>query len=133
MATSHEDIERYLLATHIPSELVGDGLWVLRDPSWGYAQIVVHFSEPLVVFRVKLFDLPVGLADARKAAIFGRLLELNATEMLQGAYALEGDHVVAVEVMQTQNLDQNEFLAALDSLTMAIVEHRPSIEALLHA
>lgn len=133
MATSHEDIERYLLATHVPSELAGDGLWLLRDPSWGHAQIVVHHCEPLVVFRVKLFDLPAGLADARKAAIFARLLELNATEMLQGAYALEGDNVVAVEVMQSQNLDQNEFLAALDSLTLAIVEHRPSIEALLKA
>lgn len=130
MARSHDDIERYILSSPYASEEVGDGTWVLRDPEWGGAQIVVQHTEPLVVFRAKLLDLP-ALSDAKKAALFGLLLSLNATEMLQGAYALEGNALVAVEVMQAESLDENEFLAAMDTLGLALSGHREEILALL--
>lgn len=131
MARTHEDIERYVLASHIPSEQIASGTWVLRDPSWEGAQIVVHHAEPLLVYRVKVCEVPSSLPIERKARLYHRLLELNATEMLQGAYALEGESVVAVEVMQVENLDQNEFNAAVDSLTLSIVDHRDELSALL--
>lgn len=130
MARSHDDIERYILSSPYASEEVGDGTWVLRDPEWGGAQIVVQHTEPLVVFRAKLLELP-ALSDAKKAALFGLLLSLNATEMLQGAYALEGSALVAVEVMQAESLDENEFLAAMDTLGLALSGHREEILALL--
>lgn len=131
MARSHEDIERYIIASNFSAEQPLPGTWVLRDPQWGGAQIVVHHASPLVIYRVKLFDIPAALPADRRAKLLGRLLELNATEMLQGAYALEGNAVVAVEVMQAENLDQNEFDAALDSLTLAIVEHRDEFLAMI--
>ena len=59
------------------------------------------------------------------------MLQLNGTDMVQGAYALEDSVVVVVEVLQSQNLDENEFLAAVDSLTLAIVEHHDELSALL--
>ena len=124
MPRTHEDIERYILATKIAVEQPGPGTWVLKDPEWEGAQIVVQHTDPLVVYRVKLFDLPATLSLDRRAALLSRLLELNGSEMLQGAYALEGNAVVAVEVMQAENLDQNEFDAALDSMTLAVQEHR---------
>lgn len=130
MARSHDDIERYILSSPYASEEVGDGTWVLRDPEWGGAQIVVQHTEPLVVFRAKLLELP-ALSDAKKAALFGLLLSLNATEMLQGAYALEGSAIVAVEVMQAESLDENEFLAAMDTLGLALSGHREEILELL--
>lgn len=129
MARTHEDIERYIINSHIPYEQVGAGTWVLRDPDWGGAQIVVQHTEPLVVFRVKLFDLPTSVTTEQELGLLRHLLGLNATEMLQGAYALEDHAVVAVEVMQVENMDENEFVAAVDTLTMAIVEHRGSILA----
>ncbi len=131
MARTHEDIERYVLASHIPSEQVASGTWVLRDPSWQGAQIVVHHAEPLVIYRVKCAEVPTAMSTERQARLFRHLLELNASEMLQGAYALEGDNVVAVEVMQVENLDQNEFNAAVDSLTQAILDHREELAAIL--
>ncbi len=133
MARSHDDIERYILASNFSAEQVSPGTWVLRDPQWGGAQIVVHHTDPLVLFRVKLFDLASELPAERAVKLLRRLLQLNATDMLQGAYALEGNAIVAVEVMQAENLDQNEFDAALDSLTLAIVEHRDEFLAMLHA
>lgn len=128
-ASTAEKLESYLLATHIPYEQPNPTTWVLHDPSWEGAQIVVQNTEPLVIFRVKLLDIPQDLPTAKAAALYRYLLELNGTDMLQAAYALEGQALVAVEVMQTENLDQNEFLAAIDSLELAIVDHRAAILA----
>lgn len=130
MARSHDDIERYILSSPYASEEVGDGTWVLKDPDWSGAQIVVQHTEPLVVFRTKLFDVPSLPAD-KQAKLYGLLLSLNATEMLQGAYALEGSAVVAVEVMQAASLDENEFLAAIDTLSLALTGHHREFAALL--
>ena len=131
MPRTHEDIERYILNSNVPNEQVAAGTWVLHDPEWEGAQIVVQHTEPLVVFRCKLFELP-ELAPADEVKLLRHLLRLNASEMLQGAYAIEnGCTVVAVEVMQAESLDENEFIAALDSLTMAIVEHRDDVMAML--
>lgn len=130
MARNHEDIERYILGSGISHDEAAPGTWILHDADWGGAQIIVQHTDPLVVFRCKLFDLP-EMGDSARAELFQRMLELNATEMVQGAYALEDGAVVAVEVMQSENLDENEFLAAVDSLTLAIVEHHDELAALL--
>ena len=132
-SSSHtaEKLESYLLNAGIAHEHVGEGTWILRDPNWVGAQIVVQNTEPLVIFRVKLLDLPAELSDAKAAKLFRHLLELNSSDMLQGAYALEGNALVATECMQSENLDQNEFLAAIDSLSLAILEHRQGVLAQL--
>ncbi len=126
-----EKLESFLLNAGIAHEHIGEGTWLLRDPNWVGAQIVVQNTEPLVIFRVKLMDLPADLSDAKAAKLFRHLLQLNASDMLQGAYALEGNALVAVECMQSENLDQNEFLAAIDSLSLAIMEHRQGVLAKL--
>lgn len=133
MARSIEDIENYLIACNISYEQATPNTWLVHDPAWGGAQIVVHVNEPLVVFRVKLFEIPPNLADGPKARLFGWLLALNASDMLQGAYALEGKSVVAVEVMQLQNIDQNEFNAAIESLSQAIVNNRTELLDILNS
>ena len=131
MARTHDDLERYVYASHLPAVQVAAGTWLLRDPAWGGAQIVVHVEAPLVVFRTKLCDLRADLPAAQRLGLYQHLLGLNASAMLQGAYALEGDAVIAVEVMQLENLDQNEFLAAIDSLALALVSHGPAIARFL--
>ena len=130
MACTHEDIEDFIMRSGISSTEAAPGTWILQDESWGGAQIVVQHTDPLVVFRCKLFDLPT-LEPTDSSALFRKLLQLNATDMVQGAYALEGEAIVAVEVLQSENLDENEFLAAVDSLTMAIVEHHDELADLL--
>ena len=130
MARTHEDIEDFIMRSGISSTEAAPGTWLLQDPTWGGAQIVVQHTDPVVVFRCKLFDLPEQ-EPAAQAKLFRRLLQLNATDMVQGAYALEGEAIVAVEVLQSENLDDNEFFAAVDSLTMAIVEHHDELAALM--
>ncbi|HAN30793.1 MAG TPA: hypothetical protein DCQ06_04280, partial [Myxococcales bacterium] len=122
--------EDFIVRSEIPMSEVAPGTWVLHDSSWGGAQIVVQHTDPLVVFRCKLFDLP-DLEASNEAALFRKMLQLNGSDMVQGAYALEDSAVVVVEVLQSENLDENEFLAAVDSLTLAIVEHHDVLSELL--
>jgi hypothetical protein len=117
MAT-REDMESYLVRLGMPYEEVEKGLWILHDEHEGIDNIVVHYAPPVAIFRVKLMDL-----DGDDSALFRRLLELNASDMVSGAYGLENSSVVVVETLQTENLDFNEFRAAVDSLSMAITDH----------
>lgn len=132
MARTHEDIEQFIIQSEISADEAAPGTWILHDESWGGAQIVVQHTDPLVIFRCKLFDLP-ELTLEGQSALFRLMLTLNATDMVQGAYALEDTSVVVVEVMQSENLDENEFMAAVDSLTMAIVEHHDILTELLES
>lgn len=114
-------IEGYLINSGITYELLGEGMWVVHDEFDTVDNIIVQHSDPLVMFRVKLMELPED--PAMQTALFRKLLELNATEMLTGAYGIDGDAIVALETLQAENLDLNEFQAAIDGLTMAITDH----------
>jgi len=118
---SLERIETHLLDMQLPYEKIGDGVWVIHDEYEQIDNIVVSLVPPLVVFRVKLMELPEG----DNTSLFRKLLELNATDMVHGAYGIENDAVVAIDTLQSENLDLNEFKASVDSLTMAIREHYP--------
>ena len=122
-----EVVEDYLLRSGTAYDAVGDGMWVLHDDADSVDNIVITFSPPLVIFRVKLMSLPGDVGAQTK--LFRKLLELNATDMVSGAYGLEGDAVVASEILQAESLDFNEFQAAVDGLTMSITEHYPALRA----
>ena len=51
------------------------------------------------------------------------LLELNATDLVHGAYGLEGDEVILVDALELQDLDYSEFQASLESLSLAVTSH----------
>jgi Tir chaperone family protein CesT len=48
---------------------------------------------------------------------------LNATEMMHGAYGLEGGKIVISDALQLENLDFNEFQATIDDITLAVADH----------
>jgi len=117
-----EQIENHLIESEFPFEEVDDGFWLIHDEFDQIDTIVVYHSPPVVTFRVKLLDVPDLEADKR-LKLFQKLLELNATSMVAGAYGLEDDSVVAIDSLQAENLDFNEFRAAIDSMALAIREH----------
>jgi hypothetical protein len=122
MATK-ETIEKYLMSFSEPFEEIGDGMWVIRDDFDNIDDIVVWFDEPLIVFRVKLFDIPEG----NNEKLYRFMLEKNSL-LTHGAYAIEGNSVVIVDTLETENLDYNEFEGSVNSLAMAIVEHYPEFK-----
>lgn len=117
---TRDDVESFLLRSGLESEEVEDGMWLVGGADGG-APLVVHFSPPLVVFRLKVMDVP---ADERQcSALFRKLLQLNATDLVHAAYALEEGDVILTESLEAENLDFNEFQATVDSFQMALASH----------
>ena len=110
MATQ-DNIEHYLIQMEYPFESIESHMWVIRDT----VNVVVTYEPPLVVFRMKHMEIP----KRRSEEFFKLLLELNATDMIHGAYGIEGDNVVLIDTLQSEHLDFNEFQASLDALLLA--------------
>ena len=117
---TREDVESYLLRTGLDHHEISEGMWLAEGNGDG-AGIVIHFSPPLVVFRLKVMDLPGD--ENRCNGLFRRLLELNATDLVHAAYGLEQGDVILTESLEAENLDFNEFQATLDSFQMALASH----------
>jgi hypothetical protein len=113
---TREDVERYLLQSQLTSEEVEDGMWVAHAEDG--PSLVIHHSPPVLVFRLKVMDLPAD--EPRCTELYKTLLRFNARDLVHAAYGLEGEDVVLTETLQLQNLDQNEFQAVIDSFQMAM-------------
>lgn len=126
---TREDIEAYLERLHLPYEAVeGREMWLVRETGRGET-IVVNISGPLVVFRVKVLEM--AKVQARDA-LFARLLELNATEMLHGAYGLMDDAIVLTCTMRLESLDFGELQGTLDDFSIALSKHYEALTAFCH-
>ena len=112
------DIQSYLLQMDLPHEEPREGTWIVKGLD-GLDSMVVTLAGPVVVFRVKLMDIP----HKHREELFRTLLELNATEMMHGAYGIEGDAIVISDALQLENLDYNEFAATVDDITLAVASH----------
>jgi hypothetical protein len=100
---------------------VEPGLWVIKPQGELDFSVVVHFSPPVVLMRVKVMTLPSN-ADAA-ATLNRRLLELNATDLVHGSYGIEDNSIVMTEALELSHLDFEEFLAAYESITVALASH----------
>jgi hypothetical protein len=114
------DIESYLLKMELQHEELREGTWMVHGGgSEGNETMVITLAGPVLVFRVKLMEVP----RHHREDLFRTLLELNATEMMHGAYGIEGDAVVISDALQLENLDYNEFAATVDDITLAVASH----------
>lgn len=117
---TREDVESFLGRTELPYEEVEEGMWVVQLGEGG-AGVVVHFSPPVVLFRLKVLDLPGD--EGRCAGLYRRLLELNATDLVHAAYGLEEGDVILTHTLRLEDLDYGEFEATLDSFQVALASH----------
>lgn len=127
---TNDQIEEYLIHTELPYEQVQEGMWLIHDENDYIDNIVVIHTPPVITFRVKLLELS-AIAEDTKSGLFQHLLTLNAGDMVAGAYGIEGDSVVIIDSLQSENLDYNEFQASIDSITLSIREHYPEIRSLI--
>ena len=100
---------------------VEPGLWIVRPSGDLDFGVVVHYSPPVVVLRVKVMTLPKDTESV--ATLSRRLLELNATDLVHGAYGIEEESIVMTEALELSHLDYEEFLAAYESITVALASH----------
>lgn len=121
-----EDIEGFLDklgAEEASYKEVEPGLWIVKPGGALDFDVVVHYSPPVAVLRVKVMELPkdkVQLADLSR-----RLLELNASDLVHGSYGIEqnSNSIVLTEALELEHLDYEEFLAAYESMTLALASH----------
>jgi len=117
---SAEDIESYLMRMGVPAETIKPGIWLVKIDG---SALVVSIAGPVVAFRLKVMDLP----RTGREELYRTLLSLNTTEMVHGAFGLEGDTVVMVHALALENLDLNEFQAVVDDMSMAVAKHHPNL------
>lgn len=117
---TREDVESFLLRLEQDAQEVEPGMWVVSAGDGG-ADLVIHYSPPLLLLRLKMMEVP---RDERQCAeLYRRLLELNAMDMVHGAYGIEEGDVILSDALELENLDFNEFQASVDSVQMALASH----------
>lgn len=129
MIGSTEDLERELDRLGRKYERLGDGTYVVSVGS-GRPPVALRLSPPVLVAQATLGTVTAS-APERRAALFQRLLELNATSLVHAAYGLEGTAIVIAAALVLESADPNEVEAVLADIDMALAEHVPSLRGLV--
>ncbi len=124
---SREDLESYLIRMDLEHEEIAEGMYLLRGGEEGVPLVLDH-SPPLLVLRLKVMDLPPP--DPALAPLYRTLLELNASDVVHGAYGIEGEELVLLDTLQLEGLDYARLQASVESLLMAAASHVERIRSL---
>ena len=116
---SREKIESYLVKLSLSHHEAGAGTWVVSDQERGLQNLLVVLSEPLVVLRIHVMEVPTK----NREAFFEELLRFNATDMVHGAYAIDGKNVIIVDTLEAETMDIEEFEASIDAIGLALAQH----------
>jgi len=119
--SAHSKVEGFLINLGFTFEQIDDDSWVINDEEKGLEQVAVITADPLVVIRVNVMSVP----DERREEFYRKLLELNAADLIHGAYAIEDDGVLLVDTLEAETMDSEEFQASLDAIGLALAQHYP--------
>jgi hypothetical protein len=114
-------IEQFLIDLKYNYQELKPNFWLLDDKEHDLEAIVIMYMAPLVIFRVQVMNVP----GKKREEFYKKLLELNASDMLHGAYGLEGEKLVITDSLEYETLDYEEFQATLDAISLALNQHYP--------
>ena len=125
---TREDLESYLIRMEdVEFEEMAEGMYLVRSRA-GSPPMVVSHSPPLLLLRMKVMDLPE--AASADVNLFRTLLELNATDMVHGAYGLEDRELILSDTLELETLDFHELQSSLESMQLAAFGHMERIRSL---
>jgi hypothetical protein len=122
MPRTAEDVETYLLQLDRRFEQDGGNL-LLTSP--GRPTIAVRVAPPIVALRVTIGEAPSD--PTHQLAVYRRMLELNANDLMHVSYGVEGNSIVLTGALPLENLDLNELEAALSDIDLAISRQVPEL------
>ncbi len=123
---NERDVERYFEELGYDYEMLGPTMWVVNAAvEGGFGKVVVSYSPPLVVLRLKVVELAKGRDDAK---LFRALLEANARDVVHGAFGLEDNAIVVVDTLEAEYLDVVELQASVDGMAFAAATILPRLE-----
>lgn len=114
-------VEQYLIDLLYTYEQIDNNLWLLDDEEHSLQGVVVMYADPLVIVRAEIMGVPKD----NLLELYKLLLELNASDLIHGAYALENGKIILVDTLLCDTMDYEEFRATLDSFSMALTQHYP--------
>ena len=127
---SREDLESFLIRMDLSYEEVDEGMYLTRAEDDG-APVVVHHADALLLIRMKVMDMPEE--NERTVDLYRTLLELNATEVVHGAYGIEDGDLILSDTLELETLDFHELQASMESITLAAATHIDTIQGLASA
>ena len=114
-------VEEYLIKLMYTYNEIGKNMWLIDDPEKDLQEVVVMYSDPLIIVRTAVMLAP----DENRLELFTKLLELNANDVIHGAYALEENQIVLINTMNYDTMDFEEFRDTLDAFSLALSQHYP--------
>ena len=112
-------IESYLIDLGISYQEVSPTAFFVEDAAKGLPGITITLTEPIVIVRAKVMAAPAK----KRLELFEKLLGLNGSDMIHGAYGLDGGDIVLIDTLEYDMMDKSEFEAALDSIGLALSRH----------
>jgi len=114
-----ERVEGYIINLSLTYETVDENTWIINDEENNLNNLVVVAEDPLVIFRIKVMDIP----ENNKTEFFEELLRLNASDLVHGAYAIEENSVILIDTLEGNTMDLEEIQASLDAIGLALSQH----------
>ncbi|MDA0311313.1 MAG: CesT family type III secretion system chaperone [Gemmatimonadetes bacterium] len=124
---TREDLESFLIRMDLEYEEVDEGMFLVRGRNSGLP-VVVHHADALLLIRMKVMDLPEK--PESEVLFYRTLLELNATDVVHGAYAIETGELILSDTLELETLDFHELQASMESIEMAASGHMQRIRSL---
>jgi len=124
---TREDLESFLIRMDLDWEEVDDGMYLVRGRNSGLP-MVVHLADDLLLIRLKVMDMPE--AAPSEADLYRTLLELNATDVIHGAYGIEDGELILSDTLELETLDLHELQASMESIELAAAGHMERIRSL---
>lgn len=124
---TREDLESFLIRMDLEYDEVDEGMFLVQGRNSGLP-VVVHHADALLLIRMKVMDLPESMDD--EAGFYRTLLELNATDVVHGAYGLENGELIISDTLELETLDFHELRASTESIELAATSHMERIRAL---
>ena len=117
--TTNEKVEGFLINLGLTFEELENGSWLINDEDKGLEQVTVVTADTLVIVRVNVMQVP----SENREEFYRTLLELNASDLIHGAYAIEEDAVILVDTLEAETIDIEEMQASMDAIGLALAQH----------
>lgn len=129
---SVQDVEAYLGKMNRRFSAVDDqpGTFLVHGNA-NMPPTALRVDPPLVVLRVHVGDVEGGAEN--NAALYEKLLTLNAKSLVHTSFGLEDRKIVLVSAHELENLDYNELAASLDEIDVTLAQQVPSLAELSKA
>ena len=124
---TREDLESFLIRMDLDYREVEPGMFLAQGRNSGLP-MVVHHAESVLLIRMKLMDMPSP--EDGKVELYRTLLELNASDVVHGAYGIEENELIISDTLELETLDFHELRASMESIELAAMSHMERIRSL---